>query len=244
MGNGGIVDSFIPDTRFYPTSNLNQVVTLSIFEIGGAGNCFGQRTESIQFLGNPGSVCSLSFTSESDSVTNRLCVQMSGMAPFTYQWDVEFDSIYPLECLDGFNPNDSLNIVLTGTDALGCTRSRKIFVQENFNAPPISFCSPDFTYEVQPRIKLVSNPIIDSLSLAKVIIRYTDEEGILYSSENATPAIEDRFEILESSNYRDNENGAKTRLLKVRFSGVLRSEGGTVLRLDKGEGTIAVAYPD
>ena len=244
LGDGISIDSFLPGPLFLSPADIGQGkdVRLTLTENSGTGSCSSTLLQRIQIGGDPNSSCSLDFVSLSDSVINTLCADMSGVDPFVFRWILSNDSIIMEDCLEDFDFVDSMSMVLTGIDGQGCEQSKNISTHKSALSE-LEYCSADFDYEVLTRNKIVFTPIEDSLSFSNVIVRYTDREGITFTSGGIDQNQEDRFEILESSDYLVNENGEATRLLKIRFSGFLSNDGNNPRYLENGEGVIAVSYP-
>ncbi len=244
LGNGVSIDSFLPGPLFLSLEDIGQgkEIKLTVNENSGNGSCSSTKIQTIQVGGNPNSDCSLDFVSLSDSVINTFCADMTGAEPFMIRWVLPNDSIVMEDCLEGFDFVDSMSMRLVGSDGQGCVQSKNISTHKSVFAE-LEYCSADFDYEILTRNKIIFTPIEDSLSFSNVIVRYTDQEGITFTSKNIDQNEEDRFEILESSDYLVNENGDATRLLKIRFSGLLSNGGNNPLYLENGEGVIAVSYP-
>ena len=76
------------------------------------------------------------------------------------------------------------------------------------------------------------------------MVEYVNEDGFSFRSDLRPQSDESQFEILEISDFEDNENGEKTRQLKVRFNCVLYGENDLSMNFENAEVVMAVAYPE
>lgn len=83
--------------------------------------------------------------------------------------------------------------------------------------------------------------IKNAMAPSKIIINYTDENGIVYSSVNPNQPGTSSFELEEVSNYEPNENNQNTKKLKIKFSCMVYN-GNQSLSINNAETVIAVAY--
>ncbi len=97
----------------------------------------------------------------------------------------------------------------------------------------------DFNFSVQ---NITSQP--DTLQLRSVVIRWVDENGVVWESQLAEQAPGAYFQILSTEPYELNENGQKTWKMNVSFSCMLyNSDNPSEARPITGTAVIAVAYP-
>ncbi len=82
----------------------------------------------------------------------------------------------------------------------------------------------------------------DPVQLGTVAMRWIDANGVIWKSDNMTQDSDAFFQVLESEEYDRNENGQKTRKMRVVFSCKLYNDAGDNLPC-VGSAIIAVAYP-
>lgn len=230
-----------PEPHFYPVnSGLDRVISLEVFaNNSGFPTCFATESNTINLDQQVIPECELGYSLFYDSVVVEMCGLMSGIPPFTYEWG--FDPLLFDSCVTLTNFSDSVDFQLTGVDAQGCSEVVSISLARDVQSGGLGYCSADFAYEVRERVMVTQE--VDSLNLSEVIIRYTNPEGILFSTEFNPQPAESIFDIQQAVEYFDNENGEKTRQLVVSFSCTLYSADGDELFLQEGSGTIAVAHP-
>ena len=249
FGDGETSNEAVPEKHFYPLSggNIAVPVRLTIQDSVNTGACiqFAEKLVHLDTIDNQGPECQLTYTINppDSAMMITVCASMTGVPPFTYIWDNDTTTTAMSSCSPPFWVNGPmpLDLFIFGIDAAGCLAVQNIALLTNpINTIP-TYCSADFGYEVSARYSDPEGG--DSLHLSRVLIRYTDQDGQVYRSDLGQQSTGNSFEILESTDYLENENGEKTRQLKVRFSGTLYAESGASIRLENGQGVIAVAYP-
>ena len=161
-----------------------------------------------------------------------------GEPPFKYVWSFKFgnetftsdqlaDRFYEWPLREGF-PDA---ICLTVIDEEECENTTCINLKR-----PDRDCLANYVYEKQGRV--FSNP-----GETEVVIGWTDENGVRFRSDRNKQPGSSYFEVLSSEPYDDNEDGEKTRRLKVRFGCELYDENDNVFQMKGFEGFIAVAHP-
>jgi hypothetical protein len=83
-------------------------------------------------------------------------------------------------------------------------------------------------------------PIPNPYSLSNVTINYTDGNGNQYTSNNSLQPLTSSFQVVSVSNYQNNANNNKTKMLKVTFSCMLYNGNNSIPA--SGTAIIAVAY--
>ncbi len=79
---------------------------------------------------------------------------------------------------------------------------------------------------------------------SEVVIEYTDQSGQFFSSGNIDNSSS-FFEIEEISDFPDNENGLKSKKLKINLSCQLHSSNtNEVLSIQNAKGNVAISFPE
>jgi hypothetical protein len=104
---------------------------------------------------------------------------------------------------------------------------------QNVNTLNVSKCKTNYQF--------TTGRFIDSLQFKSVVIKWTDAQGVVYSSENI-PQADNRFNITSVKTYLPNSHNQPTKMLTVSFSCLL-SNGNKSIRLENVNGTFAVAVP-
>lgn len=129
----------------------------------------------------------------------------------------------------GFSSNKVVNVSLkqvSGNDTME--------ISKNINTGSNTDCRANFIKEVIP--------VEDPLNLTTVLVEWTDENGITYSSAEMKQDINTNFSVLGSEVYKANINGMKTQLLKLHINCKL-SNGSNTIEIKNLEGKMAVAHP-
>ncbi len=118
-----------------------------------------------------------------------------------------------------------------------------VCIRTQFNEEQSHYCSEAFDYVVEENFETIMISPDNPFRLSEVVIEYVNEDGISFRSDLFPQTDESRFEILEVSDFEDNENGEKTKQLKVRFNCVLYDNSDLSLNFENAEVVMAVAYP-
>lgn len=105
------------------------------------------------------------------------------------------------------------------------------FVSKNIATAATTKCSANFSYSIVP--------VRDTLQLSKVIVEYTDKNGVKYSSKYNEQFT--GFSIQEISNYKNTATGQKTIKVKLSFSCQL-SDGIRTIELKDVNAVLGFAY--
>ncbi len=159
-----------------------------------------------------------------------------GLQPYTYRWDFGDHS--------GFytDPNPQHTYTATGIykatllaiDAKNDTAYHNYYINTDQSDQP----APNFY--VNSITPVYSNPLTSLFS--KVKISYTDNNGMVYSS-NIQPQIlgGSNFQIVSVDEYKKNENNQSTKKIKITFNCQLFN-GTNVINVTNGEAVLAVSY--
>ncbi|MEM9984507.1 MAG: PKD domain-containing protein [Bacteroidota bacterium] len=179
--------------------------------------------------------CSLDFEHERFPGTSYVSfrAKVQGQRPFQFRWDFGDGFGASLGNPGYFYTNPGLyTVCLTVTDATGCQRT----LCKNIAADP-AYCENNFSYRVE------RTQARDNLQFSTVTWTWRDESGTLFSSALGPQDPDSFFELDEQSPYLPNENGAATRILRLRSQGLLYSEDGRRVRLNLDKGAFGIAHP-
>ena len=83
--------------------------------------------------------------------------------------------------------------------------------------------------------------IVNTNGVSNITIKWTDSNGIEYSSNNSLQPSDSYFKIISSSEYHTNEQGQKTKKLHIKFKCNVYN-GSASLPIDNGDAVVVVAY--
>jgi hypothetical protein len=125
---------------------------------------------------------------------------------------------------------------VTVTDSRGCVSEATLgFTAGMAKDTP---CTSNFNFTR----KFTNN--LDKLQLGSTVIEVINRDGRVYRSDVFRQPSSSYFQILEITDFQDNERGQKTKKLKINLNAQLfeKSDAAQLLEL-KGTCVIAVAYP-
>jgi len=79
-------------------------------------------------------------------------------------------------------------------------------------------------------------------SLSKVFFEWTDGAGNTFSSSKALQPKNSFFTITSIGDYENNENGQKTKKVRLRFQCYLKDNNNNLVKIENAEAVISVAY--
>src|ERR1043166_5750988 len=106
---------------------------------------------------------------------------------------------------------------------------------KNISTSDYNGCNANFHTEI--------TEVKDALNLSTISVEWTDENGVVYSTAKVSGNTANAFRIIESSDYKLNDNGKPTRYLKVKFDAQL-SDGAKLIQMKNMEAVVAVAMPE
>lgn len=161
-----------------------------------------------------------------DSIAQfRLAAEVTGASNDSLLWNTGDTGIFLYQ--DTLLPS----YTVFATDGAGNSASAS-FSGLTPNEVPVR--TANFTYDVQS----VFIPVISG----EVAIQWIDPEGVRWRSDLNSQPPGTTFQVLESEPYEENEQGQKTRKMRVLFNCLLFNDTGDV-RAFEGTGVIAVAHP-
>lgn len=150
----------------------------------------------------------------------------------TYLWDFGDGTTSNLNQVSHIFPNaGSYKVCLQTTDLGGCSSNSC----KNISTQGFAGCLANFNSSV------LSTQYLNPFSLSNVVITWTDNSGIVYSSNSISQPDDSYFQIISVENYLNNENNEPTKKLHVKFKCTL-SDGNTSIQIDNGDAVIAVSY--
>ncbi|MFQ5448717.1 MAG: hypothetical protein ACE5FF_17470, partial [Saprospiraceae bacterium] len=207
LGNGTTLQPGQLATLSLPQWPQNLEMTLTMQ--ANNQNCLSTQTRTVA-LPNPNGPpesCSVYIDTLLDStgisIQNLIAVP-TGSTPFSYLWQ---DSTTAGMWLVA-NAVSTIDAIVAVADAEGCTASAGFFSPWNPGTGS-TYCSARFSYEVTTLTLVDSIPVVvhDSLQLSTVVVEYTDESGVLYTSVIAPQSSASAyFEILSVEDFDENEN--------------------------------------
>jgi|GEM_PF-2794400 len=170
------------------------------------------------------------------SITFETDGYVNAEPPLTYHWDFGegISMTTPLPAvLYGFDEPGIHMVGLRINDAQGC----ESMLYKNIRIGSTSDCMVSFTANVTE-----VESVFDTLQLSRVIVEWTDKQGVFYSSQLGVQPEESFFTINAIEPYRANERGDATARLDIDFDCVLYSDAED-LRIRQAQASIAVAHP-
>lgn len=148
--------------------------------------------------------------------------------PYEYEWDFQEGPIVRDKNPEHtFSSNNRYYVTLKLTDA-----SKNVCTMKYMIAPKNS-CDANFTS--------VFTPIPNKNALSKVTLLAKDPSGKIHSSNEIQQMSDSKFQIVSVEDYKTNQDGHKTKKIKINFSCVLK-DGSNTITIKNGEAVIAVAY--
>jgi PKD repeat protein len=158
----------------------------------------------------------------------------SGKAPFTYRWDFGDGNYSGASNPQHTYDSDGIYFVkLNVSDSNGDSATHHYNVNTSLSMKP----APNFSVESINPVYLYNH------MFSKIKFSYTDENGIAYSGHLQQQPNDSKFKIEEVSDYQVNENGKKTKKIKISFNCTLYNGSNSIL-IKNGLAVLAIAYPD
>jgi len=156
----------------------------------------------------------------------------SGTGPFQYNWDFgDGNSSTSSDPLYTYSSPGIYKVCLTVIDA----NNKKSEYCRNVQTPGFGASIANFIVSSN-----TNNP--NPMAFSNVIVKWTDANGITYTSENASGQSTGFFKIISVENYSVNENGQTTKKVKASIKCILY-DGTNTIQLDNAEIVFAFSYP-
>jgi len=209
------------------TSSGNYSVCLKVTFSGGSNNSTTCRTVKIK---NSSIGCSVNilgnasiFTGDAATLTASFGVPSPSAS---YQWSTGETTSSIVVSPSSMK---SYSVVACRPD-MGCCDSSKVTVFVNS-----SCCTADFDDYVDTLQTL--NPY----SLSNITVTWTDNAGVVYTSNNAQQPSSSYFQITSVQDYLKNQNNQPTKKLHLKFKCKVFN-GANSRQIDNGDAVIAVSY--
>jgi len=233
FGDGNFTSTTNTKPVWHVYKNLQDYTTRLAVEFDCGLDTISNPVNLMKQASSPPLITSISSTLTAGDTVKFTAFVIGGTSPYVYIWrfgdggtssSVNPEHSYPK---DTIIYTCTLNVV-----------DRKLIPSQAYNYRPIqnpdtNLCRMD--YSISEPIH-ISNPH----SLSNITINYTDGNGNQYTSNNSLQPLTSSFQVMSVSNYQNNENNNKTKMLKVTFSCMLYNGNNSVPA--SGTAIIAVAY--
>jgi PKD repeat protein len=156
--------------------------------------------------------------------------------PYSYEWDFGDGSAKS----NATNPVHTYVRVGSYPVTLKVTDANNNTIKTNYNAitqGDLSSCAAGYVIQ---SIKTVKSQQI-FYNFSKIIISWTDANGVVYTSNSTKQPSTSNFSVLSVEDYDQNEQGQKTKKLRVKFNCTVFN-GFKNVSIDNAEAVISVAY--
>lgn len=225
-GDGSTSTSMIGSHIYKHSGNYN--VSLSITDNFSCTNTLSNW----QTIGLSDNSCATTITVTSTSTLNATYSHSTiGVPPYNFLWnlgDGNFDtSSAPTH---SYATQGRYPVSLRVIDAVNDTA----YANVNYVTSGSNMCGTNY-------ILLNDSAITNTNGVSNVIVKWTDSNGIVYTSNSNLQPTSSFFKILSATEYHENEKGQKTKRLRVRFKCMVYN-GSSSLLIDNAEAVIVVAY--
>lgn len=224
-------------TQMFEVNSLQPApeVTLRYTEFSNFDSCESRQTQRIQLPNGP--KCSISIEPVvQDSQLWQLQAIPTGSGFAGFQW------------MNGSVDSFLFGPALVGVPEYSVTTIGNCIASATYRpGEPPGYCRASFDYGVEELFEIDSTfvPGGDTLQLSTVTLIYTTSAGELYRSDLQDQTNISNFEILEVTDFDDNENGQATKKLSLRFNCALWNEVGEAIIFEPGsQAVFGVAYPE
>jgi PKD repeat protein len=196
-------------------------------------NVFGSSKVTNQVkIGLPNTVCQSKIIKDFWLAPNRIKFykKNSGVAPFQYLWDFG----------DGAYSTDSIpSHQYTGSPSKYKVKLRVIDAN-------LDTAYSEYNTKMDAALVVLSNFVVEStienpFKSSRVIVNWTDANGVVYTSKHSSQPNASNFEIVSTENYIVNEIGQPTKKVRVKFNCKVYN-GAQSLSMNNVDVIIAVAY--
>jgi len=221
-------------TEIFEASTLADGITGSLTaEFGSCSSTF-EKVISSDYQTDCYNEIDFNIVPKADGVNYQVLPVNSDFPNWQYSWDDSF-----VDTLTIASPG---TYCLTVTNSNGCSSERCISISNLSQSPDsIEYCYAGFSYEVNP---LATPGPIDAFDFSKILITYTDKDGVEYRSDLSSQPDNSFFIIESVEDYDFNEFQQPTVKLKASFKVILYNEStGEGVWLEDGEATFGIALP-
>lgn len=225
-GDGSTSTSFIGAHTYNHSGDYN--VSLTVVDQFSCSN----TVNNWQTIGLSDNSCRTTITVTSTSTLNATYSHSTiGVPPYTFLWnfgDGNFDtSTSPTHT---YASQGRYPVSLRVIDAANDTATANV----NYVTSGSNMCTTNY-------VLLKDSAVTNSNGVSNVIVKWTDSNGTVYTSNDASQPSTSYFKILSSSEYHTNEQGQKTKRLHIRFRCNVYN-GSSSMSIDDAEAVIVVAY--
>lgn len=226
FGDGSTSTSLIGTHIYKHAGDYN--VSLTVTDNFSCSN----TVSNIHTIGRTDNLCKTTITVTSSSTLNATYSHSTiGTPPYNFYWDLG----------DG---NFSTSIAPTHTYASQGRYPVSLRVIDNNNDTAyanVNYITSGSNVCTTNYVVLNDTAIANSNGVSNIIVRWTDSNGIEYTSNSNLQPATSYFKIISVSDYHTNEAGQKTKKLHVKFKCNVYN-GTASLPIDNGDAVIVVAY--
>ncbi len=188
---------------------------------------------NMQTVGLSDNSCQTTITVTSTSTLNATYSHSTiGTPPYNFLWD--FGDASPTSTLTTpshtYASQGRYPVSLRVIDAANDTA----FANVNYVTSGSNMCTTNY-------LKLGDGGVFNGDGRSNVIIKWTDSNGTVYTSNHTSQPTSSYFKILGVSDYHTNENGQKTKKLHVQFKCMVYNGSASML-IENGKAVVVVAY--
>ncbi len=226
FGDGSTSTAVTPSHIFKHSGDYN--ISLTVTDNFSCSNTIS----NVRTIGTTDNLCRTSITVTSTSTLNATYSHNTiGTGPYNFLWNFgdSFTSTvsipshtysaqgrYPvsLRVIDSNNDTAVANVNFVTSGSNMCTTNYLVFNDTN---------------------------LVNTNGVSNIIIKWTDSNGVEYSSNNSAQPSSSYFKVISVSDYHTNELGQKTKKLHVKFKCTVYNGTNSML-IDNAEAVVVVAY--
>jgi PKD repeat protein len=227
FGDGSTSTSMMGSHLYKNAGNYN--VSLTVTDNFSCGNTI----TNLQTVGRTDNMCRTTITVTSTSSLNANYSQSTtGSGSFSFYWDFGDGNTSSLSTPShSYANNGRYPVSLRVIDNIyKDTADANI----NYVTAGSNTCTTNY-------IMYKDSAIVNTTGVSNIIVKWTDSNGIVYTSNDAAQPDDSYFKILSSEEYHINEAGQKTKKLHIKFRCKVYN-GSTNLLIDNADAIVVVAY--
>jgi hypothetical protein len=214
---------------------INGMEVTKLFDMG--------KHYSVSLLTKDARGCSASHTNVfeiGNSCQTYITASKLSSSTFLFMANIDNNSLYRYfwDFGDGnisqeVSPSHTYSSLKGNTIKLKLVDSKNDTCISTYQLPAIGNCEANY----KSSFTLVPN----TKALSTSTILFTDQNGVVYSSNDLQQSAGNSFEVVSVENYKANEKGEQTKKVKIRFTCNVKN-GTSTLRITNGEAVIALSY--